>query len=47
MKTKEELEKRFKELEEQRNTILTEQIRIQGKIELLNEQESEKAVPAQ
>lgn len=41
MPTKEDLLKRFQELDEQKNTIITEQIKINGKLELLAEQEKE------
>lgn len=42
MKTKEDLQKIFQELEQQKNAILTEQIEIQGMIKLLDEQEADK-----
>ena len=39
MVTKEELLQKFQELEQQKNSIITEQLKIQGKLELLDEQE--------
>lgn len=42
MKTIEDLQKRFQELDQQKNVILTEQIEIQGMLKLLAEQESDK-----